>query len=102
VTAKRSTRPAITSPDLGLIVRLEREAQHLSQAELAEKAGMRIAQLSSLENGHNVEIRFYEACATALGFDSAAEMFAGNARDRVRLVRQVKAQVLRDLKKALS
>lgn len=98
---KRPHRPAITSPELGLIVRIEREAQRLSQAELAERAEMRIAQLSALENGRNMEIRFYEACAHALGYDSAAEMFAGGTKDRDRLTRQVKAQILRDLTKAL-
>jgi transcriptional regulator with XRE-family HTH domain len=98
---KRSRRPAITSPDLGMLVRIEREGQGLSQAELAAKAEMRIAQLSSLENGHNVEIRFYEDCARALGYGSAAEMFAGNAKDRVRMTQQVKAQVLRELSKVL-
>ena len=98
---RRTTRSAITSPELGLIVRLEREAQRLSQAELAERAEMRIAQLSALENGHNMEIRFYEACATALGFDSAAEMFAGHPKDRERIVRQVKAQLLKTLIKTL-
>lgn len=97
---KRSTRSAVTSPDLGLIVRTEREAKTWSQAELAERAEMRIAQLSALENGHNMEIRFYEACARALGYDSAAELFAGGTTDR--LERLIKARLLKTLTKALT
>jgi ribosome-binding protein aMBF1 (putative translation factor) len=97
----RRRRPDITSPDLGLIVRVERESKGWSQAALAQRTGMRIAQLSALENGHNCEIRFYEVCAVALGFSNAAELFAETSADRERLRRQLRAQVLREVAKLL-
>jgi transcriptional regulator with XRE-family HTH domain len=98
VRRKGSTRPEITSPELGLIVRVEREAQGVSQAQLAERAGMRIPQLSSLENGLNCEIKFYEMCAIALGYRSAAALFMAQGADRDKIARQVKAELIQALK----
>lgn len=46
-------RIARTSHQLGTLLRNERRAQALSQAQLAEKVGLRQATISSLERGEN-------------------------------------------------
>jgi len=51
---------------------------------MAEKADMRPAQLSALENGANVEIQFYERVARALNFRGALELFTSGGDDQTR------------------
>lgn len=65
------TRPAL---DCGAVVARHRHAAGLLQRELAAKAKVRVAQVSQVENGHNVEIQYYARFAKVLGFRGALEM----------------------------
>ena len=50
--------------------------QGLTQTELARKAKMKGGQqVSNLELGKNVHVKFYQQCAIALGFQDALDMF---------------------------
>lgn len=69
---------------MGDYVRRARQRAGLNQGQLAEKAGMRPAQLSALENGANVEIRFYELVARALNFRGVIELFTSGGDDQTR------------------
>jgi transcriptional regulator with XRE-family HTH domain len=61
---------------LGRVVRQHREAQGLSQEELAVRAKIKNAkQISNLELGKNVQVKFYQDCAIGLGFRDAFDMF---------------------------
>lgn len=60
--------------DVGQRFRLAREQAGLLQLEVATKARMRPAQVSLLENGHNIEAQFYARVAKALGFRSVTDL----------------------------
>lgn len=68
----RRQRP---TPDLGRAFRTAREAQGLSQAAVAKKAGFLVARVSRMELGHSVESVVFARVAIALGYRSAVEVF---------------------------
>lgn len=69
---------------LGEYVRRVRSHRGLNQGELAVKAKMRPAQLSGLENGANVEIKFYDRVARAMDYRGALEMFTSGGDEKTR------------------
>lgn len=83
VTIKRRDGTGPYQP-LGHFVRRLREQRGLSQGETAAKAEMRQAQLSLLESGENVEIRFYDKVARAIGFRGALDMFMSGGDEKTR------------------
>lgn len=88
----RKPAAVIDSKELGAFARLCRERKGLTQAHVAELAGMRGPQVSLLETGANVEVQFYERVARALGFRHSLEMFtAGGDEKTRRLLRLWKA-----------
>lgn len=71
----RRTRTARPAADCGHHVRTLRKAAGLLHREIADQAKMRVAQVSQVEQGHNVEIQYYARIAKVLGFRGALELF---------------------------
>jgi transcriptional regulator with XRE-family HTH domain len=62
--------------ELGAFVKAVREHRQMTASAVADKAGMRKAQVTLLEKGANVEIQFYDRMAVAMGFRGGAlDMF---------------------------
>jgi DNA-binding XRE family transcriptional regulator len=58
---------ALNAPELGKLIRAERNAQGRTQAWVAERVGCRRQTLADLEVGRNVEINVLVGALAALG-----------------------------------
>jgi transcriptional regulator with XRE-family HTH domain len=59
--------PALSSTQLGALIRAERKTRGRTQAWVAERAGYRRQTIADLEAGHNVEINVLMRTLAALG-----------------------------------
>ncbi len=96
LTARAKRQPL---HDVGQRFRLAREAQGLLQREVAERAHMRQAQLSRLENGFGVDSRFYVRVAETLGYRSMLDLlrveFDPQTRKLLRLLDRIEDEDIR-------
>lgn len=69
---------------LGGYVRRARERKAVTQVDISKQTGIRTAQLSALENGHNVAIGYYDQVAKALGYRGALELFTSGGDEQTR------------------
>jgi transcriptional regulator with XRE-family HTH domain len=77
-------RPPVS---LGAFIRHLLAERGIDHASVAEKAGLRRAQMSKLVNGGSVLAEQYEAVAVALGFKNALEMFQAHDVSMRRILR---------------
>jgi HTH-type transcriptional regulator/antitoxin HipB len=59
--------PALTSAQLGALIRAERKARRKTQAWVAERTGYRRQTIADLEAGRNVEVNVLLRTLAALG-----------------------------------
>lgn len=78
--------PEKTFPTLGQFLRRVRESRGLKAKDVAERAKMRPAQVTHLQNGGNALWEYYDRAAKAMGFRSGLDMFTSGGDDETALL----------------
>ena len=81
-----------TYPPVGAFLQQVRLSRRLQGKEIAERSGMRPAQVTHLQQGGNALWEYYDSFAKACGFKTALDMFTTGGDSQVaRLLRLWKA-----------